>query len=151
MSKKRTVLLRLCLRVTRARADGSVLARQGRTLDGAVEHAGSSSAGAGCCRLPEKIALSKLASRAPGEAGLRQLPLSLAGVANGFRALIAAPGGASCCFSSGATEAGPAPPEVRMGRRRRREHSTSDDEKYPRPDKQSSARAARLLAAKEGL
>jgi hypothetical protein len=132
MSKNRTVLLRL--RVACARADGGVLARQGRALDGAVEHAVSSSAGAGCCRaecrLPEKMALSRLASRAPGEAGLRQPPLAGA-AADGFRALLAAvPGGAGCCFSAGATEAGPtAPPEVRMGRRRRREYSTSDDEK----------------------
>jgi hypothetical protein len=137
MSKNRTVLLlRLWVARARAVADGGVLARQGRALEGAVEHAvGSSSAGAGCCRaecrLPEKIALSRLASRAPGEAGLRQPPW-LAGAADGFRALLAVaePGGTACCFSAGATEAGPTPPpEVRMGRRRRREYSTSDDEK----------------------
>lgn len=132
MSKNRTVLLRFRVALARALADGGVLARQGRAVDGAVEHAGSSSAGAGCCRaefrLPENMALRRLASRAPGEAGLRQPPL--AGAADGFRALFAVPGGAGFCFSTGATEAGPTPPaEVRMGRRRRREYSTSDDEK----------------------
>ena len=132
LSKNRSTAL---LRIRVALADDRVLARQGRALDGAVEHAGSSSARAGCCRaecrLPKKMALSRLASRAPGEAGLRLRQPPLAGAADGFRALLAAvPGGAGCCFSAGATEAGPTtPPEVRMGRRRRREYSTSDDEK----------------------
>lgn len=135
MSKNRTVLIRLRLaRARAALADGGVLLRQGRAVDGAVEQAGSSSAGAGCCRaecrLPEKMALIKLASRAPGEAGLRQPPRAEA--AAGFLApfaLSVAGGCCWCCFSAGATEAAPTPPEVRMGRRRRREYSTSDDEK----------------------
>ena len=154
MSKKRTVRLRLGR--ARARADGGVLARQGRAVDGAVEHAGSSSAGAGCCRaewrLPEKMALIRLASRAPGEAGLRQLPRAEA--ADGFLAPLTLSAAGCCCggFSSGATNAAPTPPEVRMGRRRRREYSTSDDEKYPRPEQSSEgAGAARWLAAKDGL
>jgi hypothetical protein len=162
MSKNRTVRLRPRLRLgrTRAPADGGVLARQGRAVDGAVEHAGSSSAGAGCCRaecrLPEKMALIRLASRAPGEAGLRQAPRAEA--ADGFLAPLALSAAAGCCcccgggFSPGATEAPPTPPEVRMGRRRRREYSTSDDEKYPRPEQSSAgAGAARWLAAKDGL
>jgi len=157
MSKKRTVRLRLRLGRARARADGGVLARQGRAVDGAVEHGGSSSAGAGCCRaewrLPEKMALIRLASRAPGEAGLRQPPRAEA--ADGFLAPLAlsTAGGCCCCgFSAGATEAAPPLPEVRMGRRRRREYSTSDDEKYPRPEQSSAgAGAARWLAAKDGL
>jgi len=106
MSKKRTVRLRLRLRLgrARARADGGVLARQGRAVDGAVEHAGSSSAGAGCCRaewrLPEKMALIRLASRAPGEAGLRQLPRAEA--ADGFLAPLTLSAAGCCCggFSS---------------------------------------------------
>lgn len=155
MSKNLTVLLLLRLARGRALAEGGgVLARQGRALAGAVKHAGSSSAGAGCCRaeclFPEKMALSRLASRAPGEAGLRLPPRAEA--ADGFLVLLALSGASCVCFSVGATVAGPTPPEVRMGRKRRREYSTSDEEKYPRPEQSSAgAGAARWLAAKVGL
>jgi hypothetical protein len=78
--------------------------------------------------LPEKMAFIRLASRAPGEAGRRQPPRTEA--ADGFLAALSVAGACCwCCFSAGATEAAPTPPEVRMGRRRRREYSISDDEK----------------------
>lgn len=72
-----------------------------------------------------------LASRAPGEAGLRQPPRDEA--ADGLLAPLAALSVVEaywwCCFSTGATEFALTPLEVRMGQRRRREYSTSDDEK----------------------
>jgi hypothetical protein len=74
MSENRTARLR---RLARARADsGGILARQESAVGGAVEQAGSSSVEAECChaecRLPEKMALIRLASHASGEAGLQQ-------------------------------------------------------------------------------
>jgi hypothetical protein len=119
----------LTVRVLRLRLAGgrAFLDRHDRAYDGAVEHTGSWSVGVvrgAERRLAEKMELSKLASRAPGDAGLMQPRMA---AVDFF--VLAISEYCGCCFCVGAK-----PTDVRMGRRRRRECSASEDEKYPRPE-----------------